>query len=128
MRVKTLLLASTVLALTGSFPPGGQAQTSSTLSGQVSSSEEGPMEGVLVSAKREGSHFTTTVVSNDKGQFSFQAAALEPGKYTITIRAAGYTLASPKTVDIGGSGTAADIKLARTKSPISQLSNAEWLI
>jgi len=129
MRKRALLLASTILALAASLP--AQAQISGAFTGQVSSSEEGPMEGVLVSAKREGSHFTTTVVSNDKGQFSFPAAALEPSKYTITIRAAGYILASPKTVDIGGSGgsgTAADIKLARAKSPISQLSNAEWLI
>ena len=43
------------------------------LSGQVSSSEEGLMEGVLVSAKKEGSSVTTTVVSNDKGQFAFPA-------------------------------------------------------
>jgi hypothetical protein len=127
MRMRTLLLATTVL-FTGPLLASTQAQTAGTFSGQVSSTEEGAMEGVLVSAKREGSHFTTTVVSNDKGQFSFPAAKLEPGKYTITIRAAGYTLAGPKTVDVGADGAAADIKLTRAKSPISQLSNAEWLI
>ena len=58
------------------------------------------MEGVLVSAKKEGSTITTTVVSNDKGQFSFPAGRLEPGHYTITIRAAGYDLAGPKQVDV----------------------------
>ena len=47
------------------FTIGASAQTA--LSGQVSSSEEGAMEGVLVSAKKEGSTITTTVVSNDKG-------------------------------------------------------------
>src|SRR4051812_5312714 len=128
MRMKALLLASTVLALTGPLPESAQAQTSGTLSGQVSSTEEGAMEGVLVSARREGSHFTTTVVSNDKGQFSFPAANLEPGEYSITTRAAGYTLSGPKTVDVGADGAAADIKLARAKNLVSQLSNAEWLI
>ena len=76
------------------------------------------MEGVLVSAKKEGSTITTTVVSDDKGQFSFPAAKVEPGKYVITIRAAGYTLVGPKTVDVAASsGTTADIKLARGEEP-----------
>src|SRR3978361_510987 len=55
-----------------------QAQTAAALSGQVSSAEEGAMEGVLVSAKRDGSTITTTVVSNDKGQYSFPADRLPP--------------------------------------------------
>src|SRR4051794_37911561 len=116
MGMKALLLASTVLALTGPLPASGQAQTSGTLSGQVSSTEEGAMEGVLVSAKRDGSHFTTTVVSNDKGQFSFPAANLEPGKYSITIRAAGYTLSGPKTVDVGADGPPPAINLTAPKN------------
>ena len=58
------------------------------------------MEGVLVSAKKEGSTITTTVVTDDKGQFSFPVGKVEPGKYVITIRAAGYALVGPKTVDV----------------------------
>ena len=80
MQIKALLLATTVLALTG-FLPVDRAD-SAPLSGQVSSAEEGAMEGVLVSAKKEGSTITTTVVTNDKGQFSFPAGRLEPGKYS----------------------------------------------
>jgi virginiamycin B lyase len=41
------------------------AQTA--LTGQVTSQEEGPMEGVLVSAKKEGSNITITVVSDARG-------------------------------------------------------------
>ena len=134
MRLKALLLATCVgvggvLLQAGLPSASAQAQTASALTGQVSSTEEGMMEGVLVSAKKEGSTITTTVVSNDKGQFSFPAGKLEPGKYTLTIRAAGYNLVGPKTVDIAaGSGASADIKLAKTKNLLSQLSNAEWLI
>ena len=105
-----------------------QAQTSNALSGQVSSAEEGLMEGVLVNAKKDGSNKTTTVVSNDKGQFSFPADRIEPGKYTITIRAAGYDLVGPKTVDVAaGAGAKMDVKLAKPRG-IPQLTNAEWLI
>ena len=84
MKLKPLLLTTSVLTVAGLL--GAQAQT---LSGQVSSTEEGLMEGVLVSAKKEGSTVTTTVVTNEKGQFSFPAGKLEPGKYNITIRAIG---------------------------------------
>src|SRR4051812_24677579 len=63
-----------------------QGETPGTLGGLVSSAEEGAMEGVLISARKEGSMVTTTVVSNDKGQFSFPAGRIEPGKYTLTIR------------------------------------------
>ena len=47
-----------------------RAQTSSlpALTGLVSSQEEGPMEGVLVSAKRTGSNVTITVVSDAQGR------------------------------------------------------------
>src|SRR4051812_31917973 len=105
-----------------------QAQTSVSLNGQVASAEEGAMEGVLVSARKEGSNVTTTVVSNDKGQFSFPAGRIEPGKYTITIRAAGYSLVQPRNIDVAaGAGMTADIKLAKARG-IPQLSSAEWLI
>jgi virginiamycin B lyase len=119
----SLSLASVLVAL---MAVGVQAQT---LSGQVSSNEEGAMEGVLVSAKKEGSTITTTVVSDDKGRYSFPAGKLEAGRYAITIRAAGYNLVGPKAVELAAGGpTSADVKLAKTKNLVNQLSNAEWLI
>ncbi|HWG05075.1 MAG TPA: carboxypeptidase-like regulatory domain-containing protein, partial [Beijerinckiaceae bacterium] len=71
-----------------------------TLAGQVSSAAEGPMEGVLVSAKKDGSTITTTVVTDDKGHYSFPADRLEPGHYSLAIRAIGYNLDGPKTIDL----------------------------
>src|SRR5207302_1959906 len=125
------LLASTSLvsALAWLTLAPAQAQTAAALSGQVSSAGEGAMEGVLVSAKKDGSTVTTTVVSNDKGQFSFPADRLEPGHYSITIRAAGYSLVGPKALDIGaGAAATADVKLEKAKNLIGQLSNTEWLL
>jgi streptogramin lyase len=131
MQLKTLLLATTaciggVLLQAATFD-GAKAQTA-PLSGKVSSTEEGMMEGVLVSARKEGSTITQTVVSNGKGEFSFPAGKLDPGAYTITIRAAGYVLSGPKTVDVTASGTTAEVKLAKSKNIASQLSNGEWLL
>jgi virginiamycin B lyase len=127
MRIsKAFFYASVAGVLAGLMVAGANAQTA--LSGQVSSAEEGTMEGVLVSAKKEGSTITTTVVTNDKGQFSFPAGRLEPGHYNLAIRAGGYILVGPKQVDVAGAGAAsADLKLAKTKNLQAQLSNAEWL-
>ena len=107
----------------------GDAQAQAALTGVVSSSDEGPMEGVLVSAKKEGSSITTTVVSDQQGAYSFPSARLEPGKYTISIRAIGYRLDGAKTVDVAAAGEGrADLKLSKVKSLVPQLSSGEWLL
>jgi virginiamycin B lyase len=129
MRLKALLASTSLVGALALMPlVPAQAQTAAALTGQVSSAEEGMMEGVLVSAKREGSTITTTVVTNDKGQYSFPAGRLEPGHYDITIRATGYVLDGPKAVDVAAGGAKADLKLAKTKNLVGQLTNAEWLI
>jgi virginiamycin B lyase len=131
MRPKVLWLLAGIGLGAALFQAGlsSPAQAQAALSGQVSSAQEGPMEGVLVSARRDGATVTTTVVSDDKGQYSFPTARLEPGKYTLAIRAAGYALDGPKAVEIPAGGNAtADLKLGKTRNLASQLSNAEWLM
>ena len=54
------------------------------------------MEGVVVSARKDGSTITVSVVSDDKGHFSFPASRLDPGHYAISIRAIGYDLDGPE--------------------------------
>ena len=58
-----------LLAALSLLVPDAIAQTA--LTGQVTSTEEGPMEGVLVSAKKAGSTITITVVSDEQGRYSF---------------------------------------------------------
>jgi virginiamycin B lyase len=114
--------------LAGLMAIGADAQTPA-LSGKVSSVEEGLMEGVLVSAKREGSTITTTVVSNAKGEFSFPADRTEAGRYNFTIRAAGYVLNGPKQIDLAsGAPATTEIKLSKAKNIKAQLSNGEWVM
>src|SRR3954468_15405122 len=116
MKLKTILLATSFFTVAGFA--GAQAQV---LSGQVSSGQEAAMEGVLVGAKKEGSTITTTVVSNEKGEYSFPNGRLEAGKYSITIRAAGYVLDGPKSIEIPASGGAkADLKLNKTRNLATQ--------
>lgn len=125
------LVAVSLLAMlldAGPYAAKAAAQGAPALSGQVTSAEEGAMEGVVVSAKQDGSTITVSVVSDDKGRYSFPASRLAPGHYAITIRAVGYDLDGSAAADIAaGKIASADLKLKKTKNLVNQLSNAEWL-
>jgi virginiamycin B lyase len=111
-------------------PLAAQTPPSSALSGKVTSQEEGAMEGVLVSAKRAGSTMTITVVSDAQGQYRFPRDRLEPGNYSVHIRAVGYELpgSGAAQVEVIAQQTAAlDLNLVKTKDLAHQLSNGEWL-
>ena len=124
------VVAGAALALmSGHFSSPAAAQRAAALAGQVTSSEEGPMEGVIVSAKADGSTITVSVLSNAEGRYSFPEDELAPGRYSLQIRAAGYDLEGPKTTEVAaGQPTAADIKLRKTKNLSKQLTNAEWMM
>ena len=97
------------------------------LTGKVTA-EQGALEGVLVSAKKSGSTITITVVSDKDGRYAFPAARLEPGQYSLRIRAIGYDLDHSSPVTVAADKTAtADLTLRKTEDLASQMSNAEWL-
>jgi virginiamycin B lyase len=122
MRHTVSLLAAVLLAAISA------AAAAQALTGIVSSAEEGAMEGVLVRAKKAGSTITITVVSDAKGRYAFPSAKLEPGRYSLRIRAVGYELAGPDSVEVAaGKTAAADLKLKKASDLAAQLSNGEWL-
>jgi virginiamycin B lyase len=99
-----------------------------TLTGSVHSAEEGAMEGVLVSAQKAGSPITVTVVSDEHGRFRFPDGKLSPGHYALRIRAEGYDLDGPQSVDLGATPADVAIKLRRTADLAAQLTNTEWFM
>ena len=102
------------------------AQTAA-LTGKVTA-EQGPLEGVLVSARKDSSTVTITVVSDKDGRYSFPAAKLAPGQYAMRIRAVGFDLDNAKPVTVAAGKTAtADLTLRKTEDLASQMSNAEWM-
>lgn len=125
-----VLVAALAFALTATWTSALHAQPAAVaLSGRVSSAAEGFMEGVLVSAKRDGSTITVTVVSDERGRYRFPASALGPGRYGLKIRAAGYDLAGPSVAVVAPDrANVADLRLVKTKDLASQLSDAEWLM
>jgi streptogramin lyase len=120
----SFLVVTALLAGTGKIA----AQTGSpALTGKVTAGQDA-LEGVLVSAKKSGSTVTVTVVSDKDGRYSFPAARLEPGQYSLRIRAVGYDLDNSSPVSVAADKTAtADLTLRKTEDIASQLSNAEWL-
>src|SRR5262245_7682729 len=125
MRKLLLLLGTTGIFIAAFL----NAETeNAALTGQISSAEEARMEGVLVSAKRDGSTITITVVSDEQGRYRFPSAKLGPGKYLLSIRAVGFDLDGSKTSDVApGKTTTLDLKLVKTRDLAAQLSNTEWL-
>src|SRR3989441_8981672 len=105
-----------------------QAQAAVALTGQGGSAEGGAMEGVVVSARKDGSTISISVVTDAQGRFAFPAARLEPGLYSLKARAAGYELDGAKAADVAaGSVAGADIKLRKVKKLSAHLTNAEWM-
>src|SRR5947208_9153951 len=127
-RVFLMLAGASLVA--GLIQARVSAETSSSvaLTGRVTSAEEGPMEGVIVSAKKAGSTITVSVVSDEQGRYRFPAAKLEPGAYSLRIRAVGYDLDGGREIEIAkGTATTADLKLTKARDLAAQLSNSEWL-
>jgi streptogramin lyase len=126
--VAVLAVVLTPSALSPLLAQAQIAPALTALSGQVTSSEEGPMEGVIVSAKKTDSTLTISVVSDQQGRYRFPRTRLEPGDYSVRIRAVGYDLERAATVSVQAQATAtADLKLRKTADLAPQLTNAEWL-
>ena len=111
-----LLIALGAFALifnqTTSVPVHAEGQTAAALAGQVSSIEEGLMEGVVVSAKKDGSTVSVSIVTNAQGRFAFPAARLEPGHYTLKTWSAG---GQPASHDVDVTPNGATVKLTVKK-------------
>ena len=132
MKKSALLAVSSAivtLVLLFSSANESRANGAAAVTGQVSSQKEGLMEGVVIGAKKDGSTITVNVSSDEKGRFNFPAAKLEPGRYALKIRAAGYDLDGPKTIDVvAGKTVTTHLKLKPTEDLSAQLSDAEWLL
>jgi virginiamycin B lyase len=128
MRIKIAFLAM-IISVGSVLAAPAQKPAAAALAGRVSSGAEGAMEGVLVRAKGEGKTISITVVTDHEGRYSFPANRLMPGKFNVDIRAVGYDLANPVSVEVAaGAKRRADLKLVKTKDLIPQLTSSEWLI
>ncbi|HEY6241037.1 MAG TPA: carboxypeptidase regulatory-like domain-containing protein [Burkholderiales bacterium] len=125
---RALAAAALALVFAGAHSAAALAQSSAALEGRVSSAEEGGMEGVVVSAKKTGSIVTISVVSDEQGRFSFPSARLESGHYGLRVRATGWELEAPASVEVVLAKPASvDLRLRKAQDITPQLTNAEWI-
>jgi len=122
------VLAGALVTLASQTEPAPHPQAGVAVTGQVTSAAEGLMEGVVVTAKREGSTIAVSVISDAQGRYRFPAGRLEAGRHTFTARAVGYDLEAPIAAGVGMPGMATvDLRLHPTQDLEAQLTNAEWL-
>src|SRR4029079_9954621 len=96
--------------------------------GVVTSAEEGAMEGVLVSAKKNGTNITITVVTDAQGRYVCPRRRLECGQYAMLIRAAAYDLTGRVTAEVAAQQpTSLELKLRKAQDLAAQLTNGEWI-
>ena len=127
-RTVVAITAAAVAALLMTALPAA-AQAPAAITGQVTSAEEGPMEGVLVTARRDSAQLAVSVSTNERGVYSFPAQRLAPGNYTVQIRAVGYELEKPASAAVTQSqGAKLDLRLRKTSDLASQLTSTEWFM
>jgi virginiamycin B lyase len=118
-----------LVAIASVIPAISKDPPVAALSGVVTSDAEGHMEGVLVTARLESRNMTVTVISDEQGRFVFPPGKLQPGKYSLAIRAVGYELAGQAQAELKPDKNAhVDIRLVKTKDLASQLTGAEWMM
>ncbi len=100
------------------------APATSTLSGTVKSSDGKAIEGVGVSARGVSNTFTTTVYTDESGQFLFPP--MVSGQYKVLAQAVGF---EPSRTDADltvGAKKQVDLTLASLADFHKQLSGTEW--
>jgi streptogramin lyase len=101
------------------------ASLSSTgLMGTVKSSDGKPLEGVPVSAKAQGSTITTSVYTNQNGEYYFPV--LPDGQYRIWAQTVGFELTRAEQTISSGKKIQQDFALKPFTDAWKQLSDAEW--
>jgi streptogramin lyase len=104
------------------------AQTASPpstgLMGIVKSSDGKPLEGVPVSAKAQGSTITTSVYTNQNGEYNLPP--LPDGQYRIWAQAVGFELTRAEQTLSSGKKSQQDFALKPYPEAWRQLSDAEW--
>jgi len=128
-RFVVALLAALAVAGAQALPAiAAETSADAALTGVVTSAEEGAMEGVLVSAKKNGTNITITVVTDAQGRYRFPRAKIDAGQYAMRIRAAGYDLTGRVTAEVAAhQPTSLDLNLRKAQDLAAQLTNGEWI-
>ena len=106
-----------------------QSTGSPPLWGTAMSASGEPMEGVAISARAEGNPTTTSVFTDEQGQYFFPplAAPFEAGAYRVWAQAVGYGKAEAEVTLVAGHSAEQDFTLSQIDDFTHQLNGTEWL-
>ena len=116
-----------VVWLTAVFGATGYAagEGESVLTGRITEASGEPMEGVIVSARRFGGTFTTSVFTDAAGEYYFPY--LGEGKYNIWAQAVGYDAGIVEGVTLNPSVHRQNFALGPLEDFARQLRGDEWV-
>jgi hypothetical protein len=100
------------------------ALSAAVLSGTIKSADGKPLEGVGVSARRDGDSFTTTVYTDQSGRYAFPP--LNNGQYKVRAQAVGFVTSLAEVALSGDAKKQVDLTLASLADFQKQLSGTEW--
>jgi streptogramin lyase len=131
-RYTTVALAAVVIGLglfglsVAAAPAGGEAAVDdAVLHGRSTTADGEALEGVALSAQAEGSTVTTTVYTDEGGEYYFPP--LPAGAYQVWAQAVGFDIARA-TVRLDASGaTHQAFTLSQLEDFSLQLSGSEWI-
>ena len=123
-----ILVLGILAALLGAELPGSSrtaALPSTGLVGTVQSADGKPMEGVAVSARAQDKNISTSVYTNQEGEYFFPP--LDAGEYRMWAQAVGFELTRAEKTISSGRQIRQDFTLKPVADFSSQLSDAEWM-
>lgn len=105
--------------------PAERGAAPSILAGAVSSPEGKPLDGIAVSARAADKTFTTTVFTDERGEYFFPT--LDSGTYRVWAQAVGFATARADVTLDATRTTRQGLTLTPIGDFTEQLSGAEWL-
>ena len=126
-RNRFVLLSSLFVVGLAIFIASAAAETGCLLSGTITSASGQKMEGVSVSVRADGKTITTTVFTNEQGEYI--SPRLPDGSYKVWAQAEGFE-AGRASLQLSGATKQQDFALTALKSANDvgkQMTGAEWL-
>src|SRR6266436_26948 len=125
-RGSKLFLGAVVLLLLAAIPDSGvAAEGPAILTGSITSPLGGKVAGAAVSAKGVGQTITTSVFTDEQGNYYFPPS-LAPGKYRIWAQAEGYRTARAE-ITLQSELQRQDFALSKSNDFIQQFTAQEYL-
>ena len=122
MQAKWIL---TVIFLAGLLTAQGASSADANLKGTVKSLDGKLLEGVAVAARADDRTFTTTVYTDQKGEYFFPP--LETGHYKMWAQSVGYDAETAELQMAAAKGVQQNFSLKPLQDFSKQLSGSEWM-